>query len=40
MSKKVITGAVIALAAGIAAYFYNRNRSRINDLGDDKINRN
>jgi len=38
MSKKVITGAVIALAAGIAAYFYNRNRSKINEAAADAYN--
>ncbi len=35
MNKKIITGAVIALAAGIAAYVYNRNRSRINSAAQD-----
>ena len=38
MSKKVITGAVIALAAGIAAYFYNRNRSRVNEAAANAYN--
>ena len=38
MSKKVITGAVIALAAGVAAYIYNRNKNRINEAASDAYN--
>jgi hypothetical protein len=29
MNKKIITGAVIALAAGIAAYIYNRRKNSV-----------
>lgn len=31
MNKKIITGAVIALAAGVAAFIYKRNRNKINE---------
>ena len=35
MNKKIITGAVIALAAGIAAYIYKRRRNKINVAAED-----
>lgn len=35
MSKKLIAGTVIALAAGIAAFIYNKNRNRINAAAED-----
>jgi hypothetical protein len=35
MNKRIITGAVIALAAGIAAFIYRRNRNRINEAAAD-----
>ena len=38
MNKKVITGAVIVLAAGIAAFIYKRNRNRINEAAADAYN--
>jgi hypothetical protein len=38
MNKRIITGAVIALAAGIAAFIYRRNRSRINEAAADAYN--
>ena len=38
MNKKVIAGAVIALAAGIAAFIYNRKRDRINESAADLYN--
>jgi uncharacterized protein (UPF0333 family) len=41
MSKKIITGAVIALAAGLATYFYRKNRTKINEVASnayDKMN--
>jgi hypothetical protein len=45
MNKKIITGAVIALAAGITAFIYNRRRNRLNEAAanvynstDDAIN--
>ena len=38
MSKKFMTGAVIALAAGIATYFYRKNRNRINDAAANAYN--
>jgi hypothetical protein len=41
MSKKIITGAVIALAAGLATYIYRKNRSKINEVASntyDKMN--
>jgi len=38
MNKRIITGAVIALAAGIAAFIYRRNRNRINEVAADTYN--
>jgi len=35
MNRKVIAGAAIALAAGIAAYIYNRKRNRLNVAAED-----
>ena len=35
MNKKVITGAVIALAAGVAAFLYRRNRNKVNEAAAD-----
>lgn len=35
MSKKIIAGAVIALVAGVAAYMYNKNKSKIDDAAAD-----
>ena len=35
MNKKILAGAVIALAAGIATFIYNRNRNRVNDAAAD-----
>lgn len=39
MNKKLITGAVIALAAGIATYIYKKNRNKINDAAADAYNK-
>ena len=38
MNRKIITGAVVALAAGIATYFYNRNRKKVNAAAADAYN--
>lgn len=35
MNKKIIAGAVIALAAGIATYMYRRNKNKINEYAAD-----
>ena len=35
MSKKIIVGAVSELAAGVAAYFYNKNKSKIDEAAAD-----
>ncbi|HEY2726786.1 MAG TPA: hypothetical protein VGI61_06410 [Parafilimonas sp.] len=35
MNKKIIAGAVIALAAGVAAFIYNKRRHRIRDAAED-----
>jgi uncharacterized protein (UPF0333 family) len=35
MAKKIITGAMIALAAGLATYFYRKNRNKINEAASD-----
>lgn len=35
MSRKIVTGAVIALAAGLAAFIYKRNKSKINEAAED-----
>ena len=34
MNKKIITGAILALAAGIAAFVYNRRRNRLSTTAD------
>ena len=39
MNKKVVTGAVIALAAGIAAYIYNRRRNKLDAVAEDSYNK-
>lgn len=41
MNKKVITGALIALAAGIAVLLYKRNKNKIDEIAAseyDKLN--
>lgn len=38
MNKKVIAGAVIALAAGIATYIYRRNKNKIDEYAADAYN--
>ena len=38
MNKRIITSAVIVLAAGIAAFIYRRNRNRINEVAADAYN--
>jgi hypothetical protein len=38
MNKKMITGAMIVLAAGIAAFIYNRRRNRLNEAAADSYN--
>jgi hypothetical protein len=35
MAKKIITGAVIAIAAGLATYFYRKNKSKVNEVASD-----
>jgi len=35
MNRKIIAGAVVALAAGIATYFYNKNRKKVNAAAAD-----
>jgi uncharacterized protein (UPF0333 family) len=35
MAKKIITGAVIAFAAGLATYFYRKNKNKINEAASD-----
>ena len=35
MNRKIVTGAIIALAAGIAAVLYKRNRNKIDDAAAD-----
>jgi hypothetical protein len=38
MNKRIIAGAIIALTAGIAAFIYQRNRSKINEAAADAYN--
>ncbi len=38
MNKRIITGAVIALAAGITAFIYNRRRNRLNEAAANAYN--
>jgi len=35
MNKKVMTGVIIALAAGITAFIYNRKKNRLNMAAAD-----
>jgi len=39
MNKKLIAGAMIALAAGIATFIYKKNRNKINDVAADAYNK-
>ena len=39
MNKKVIAGAVIALAAGLATFIYKKNKNRINAAAADAYNK-
>jgi hypothetical protein len=38
MNKKVVTGALIAIAAGLATYFYRRRRNRLSVVASDTYN--
>ncbi|MFT4155787.1 hypothetical protein [Parafilimonas sp.] len=38
MNKKVIAGAVVALAAGIATFIYRRNKNKIDEYASDAYN--
>ncbi len=38
MNKKLITGAIVALAAGLATYFYKRRRNRLSMVASDTYN--
>ncbi len=39
MKKKIVAGAIIALAAGIATVLYKKNRNKIKvATGDQKVN--
>ena len=38
MAKKVIAGAAIALVAGIAAFIYRRNKSKIDEAAAEAYN--
>ena len=35
MKKKIITGALVAVAAGLATYFYRRRKNRLNTVASD-----
>ena len=35
MNKKVVTGALIAIAAGLATYFYRRRKNRLSAVASD-----
>ncbi len=35
MNKNIITGAIVALAAGIAVYIYNKKKSRLSTIASD-----
>jgi hypothetical protein len=35
MNKKVVTGALIAIAAGLATFFYRRRRNRLSAVASD-----
>ena len=38
MNKKIMTGALIALAAGVAAFFYNKRKSKLSMAASDAYN--
>lgn len=38
MTKKIIAGTAIALAAGIAAFIYRRNKNKIDEASADAYN--
>jgi uncharacterized protein (UPF0333 family) len=38
MNKKIIAGAVIALAAGVAAFIYNKKRNKVSQAARDAYN--
>jgi len=35
MNKKVVTGALIAIAAGLATYFYRRRKNKLSAVASD-----
>lgn len=38
MKKKIITGAIVAIAAGLATYFYRRRKNRLSVVASDTYN--
>ena len=38
MNKKMITGAMIALAAGLTAFFYNKRKRKLSTIASDAYN--
>jgi hypothetical protein len=38
MNKKIVTGAIIAIAAGLATFFYRRRRNRLSAVAADTYN--
>lgn len=39
MNKKVVTGAIIAIAAGLATYFYRRRKNKLSTAASDAYNK-
>jgi uncharacterized protein (UPF0333 family) len=38
MKNKIITGAIVAVAAGLATYFYKRRKNRLSTAASDAYN--
>jgi len=38
MNKKIVTGAIIAIAAGLATFFYRRRRNRLSAVASGTYN--
>ena len=38
MNKKIVTGAIIAIAAGLATYFYRKRRNKLSTVASDTYN--
>ncbi len=39
MNKKLITGALVALAAGVAVYIYNKKKNSLDSIASDSYDK-